>query len=361
MPEKNLPVLLPKVKDYLPTEEGKSPLAHSEKFVNVKCPKCGGKARRETDTMDTFVCSSWYYLRYVDSKNGKKFADEKKLKAWLPVNMYVGGAEHAVLHLLYSRFFTKALKDFRCLDFDEPFGSLRHQGIILGADGRKMSKSRGNVVDPDELVANFGVDSVRMYLCFMGEYSQGGPWNPTGIMGVRRFLERLWKMQSAVGSQPSAVSKKLENLIHKTIKKVTEDIENFKFNTAISALMILANELEKQKSLEIRNLELIIKLISPFAPHIAEELWSRFGNKKSIFEQKWSKYDPKKIKEEMFQLVVQINGKVRGTFEAPAGISEEDAKELTLERENVKKWINGKSIKKVIFVPDKLINIVAGD
>lgn len=356
VPEKDLPVVLPNVKNYLPTEEGRSPLAHSEKFVNTKCPKCKGPAKRETDTMDTFVCSSWYYLRYADPKNSKKFADAKKIKAWLPVDMYVGGAEHTVLHLLYSRFFTKALKDFGYINFYEPFFTLRHQGIILGSDGQKMSKSRDNVVDPDELVKNFGADAVRMHLCFMSEYSQGGPWSPTGIMGTKRFLERVWRLQFRLSDSQN--SRNLEFLLHKTIKKVTEDMENFKFNTAISALMILVNKMEKQEKLEIRNLELVIKLLSPFAPHIAEELWFQLGNKKSIFLSTWPKYDLKKIKEEKVNLVVQINGKMRDVFEAESGAREEEIKVLTLKRENVKKWIGDKAVKKVIFIPNKLINIV---
>lgn len=374
VPEKDLPVKLPNVKNYLPTEEGKSPLAHSEKFVKTKCPKCGGPAKRETDTMDTFVCSSWYFLRYADPKNSKKFADAEKIKSWLPVNMYVGGSEHAVLHLLYSRFFTKALKDLGHIEFNEPFSALTHQGIILGHDGQKMSKSRGNVIDPDELVKNFGADAVRIYLCFMGEYSQGGPWNPTGIMGVKRFLERVWKMQTKLRSRNvlseilslddrdgrKHISAPLETLLHKTIKKVTEDIENFKFNTAISAMMILLNEMEKQKKLLITDYSILITLLSPFAPHMAEELWSQLGNKQSIFEQQWPKYDPKKIKEEIFELVVQINGKTRDRFEAPIGIAENEAKDLTLKRENVKKYTGAENqiIQNVIFVPNKLINIV---
>ncbi|MEK7575564.1 MAG: leucine--tRNA ligase [Patescibacteria group bacterium] len=359
--EKDLPVKLPNVKNYLPTEEGRSPLAHSEKFINVKCPKCKGSAKRETDTMDTFVCSSWYYLRYVDPKNKKKFADVNKLKSWFPIDIYIGGAEHAVLHLLYSRFFTKALRDFGYLNFDEPFDALRHQGIILGPDGQKMSKSKGNVIDPDELVKNFGVDAVRMYLCFMGEYSQGGPWNSTGIMGVKRFLERVWKLHFHLEARllsGSLASKSFESLLHKTIKKVSEDIENLKFNTAISALMILLNEMEKQEKLPVTHYALLVMLLSPFAPHIAEELWKNLGHKKSIFLEKWPQDDSRKIKENTYNLVVQINSKVRDVFEVSVGISEAEAKDLTLQRENVRKWISGKSIQKAIFIPNKLINIV---
>ena len=375
VPEKDLPVILPKVKDYRPTEKGESPLARSKSFLNTKCPKCGAPAKRETDTMDTFVCSSWYFLRYADPRNQKRFADPKKIKAWLPVDMYVGGAEHTVLHLLYSRFFTKALKDFGYLDFGEPFSALRHQGTILGPDGQKMSKSRGNVVDPDELVESFGADSVRMYLCFMGEYSQGGSWNPRGIMGVRRFLERVWKIKSKIknpaqatdrcwsGGQKSKIqfesqNSKIESLLHKTIKKVTEDIENFSFNTAVAQLMIFMNEIEKAPAVSPSFWKTFIKLLSPFAPHLAEELWRSWGHKKSVFLEDWPSYDKKKLEEKTFQLVVQVNGKVRDAFEAPRGISEERAKGLTLARENVKKWIQGKEIIKIIYKQDKIINIV---
>jgi leucyl-tRNA synthetase len=379
VPEKDLPVLLPKMKNYLPTEEGKSPLARSKTFVNAKCPRCHSLAKRETDTMDTFVCSSWYYLRYTDSKNNKKFASPEKIKSWLPVDMYVGGAEHTVMHLLYSRFFTKALKDFGLLNFDEPFTALRHQGIVLGTDGQKMSKSRGNVINPDELIENFGADAMRVYLCFMSGYSQGGPWNASGIIGTKRFLERVWKLKSKnrSGNMLSSLpcrqagitlnngndSRKhifasLDVLLHKTIKKVTEDIEALKFNTAISALMILLNEMEKQPLLEIRNWEIVIKLLASFAPHISEELWHQLGHKDSIHIQSWPKHDSEKIKENVFNLVVQINGKVRDIFEVETGISKEKVELLTLKRENVKKWIKGKLIRKVIFVENKLINIV---
>ena len=362
VPEKDLPVKLPEIKDYLPTREGKSPLAKSKKFINVKCPKCNSSAKRETDTMDTFVCSSWYYLRYSDPKNEKRFASKQKLKAWLPVNIYIGGAEHAVLHLLYSRFFTKVLRDLGYLDFKEPFLKLRHQGIILGPDGQKMSKSRGNVVDPDEQVKKYGSDTVRMYLCFMGPYDQGGPWNPKGIIGIYRFLERIWNLVNKnLKSQPRNETENLylEKLFHKTIKKVTEDIENLRFNTAISALMILTNEVAKQpQSLKIENWKSLIKLLAPFAPHLSEELWHRLGGKGSVHNQRWPRHNPKLIREEAITLVIQINGRVRDKIEVAADISEEKAKKLTLEREKVKKWIEGKEIKKVIFVPGKLINIV---
>ena len=373
--EEDLPVLLPRIIDFKPTGEGESPLAKSKKFVKTTCPKCQGRARRETDTMDTFVCSSWYYLRYADPGNTQIFASKDKLKAWLPVNMYVGGAEHAVMHLLYSRFFTKVLKALGYLDFKEPFFSLHHQGIILGPDGQKMSKSHGNVIDPDEQVKKYGSDAIRMYLCFMGPYEQGGPWNPTGIVGIYRFLERVWKLFECLESSASAnklkdgarkEDEKLKRLIHKTIKKVTEDIENFRFNTAISSLMILVNQLSlKNEQLSENYLKVLLILLAPFTPHLAEELWQKyilqsleFKTQNSIHNQSWPKYDPELIKEETITLIIQVNGKVRDRAEAEASISQKEAEKLTFLRENVKKWTAGKEIKRVIFVPGKLINIV---
>jgi len=367
--EEDLPVLLPRIIDFKPTGEGESPLAKSKKFVKTICPKCQGRARRETDTMDTFVCSSWYYLRYADPGSTQIFASKDKLKAWLPVDMYVGGAEHAVMHLLYSRFFTKVLKALGYLDFKEPFFSLRHQGIILGPDGQKMSKSHGNVIDPDEQVKKYGSDAIRMYLCFMGPYEQGGPWNPAGIVGIYRFLERVWKLFEGLESSASAnklkdgarkEDEKLKRLIHKTIKKVTEDIENFRFNTAISSLMILVNQLSlKNEQLTENYLKVLLILLAPFTPHLAEELWQKYIlQNSSIHNQSWPKYDPKLIKEETITLIIQVNGKVRDRVEAEASISQKEAEKLTFLRENVKKWTAGKEIKRVIFVPGKLINIV---
>jgi len=376
VPEKDLPVKLPNVKKYLPTEEGKSPLAHSEKFLKTKCPKCGGKATRETDTMDTFVCSSWYYLAYImRGISNFQFPISKYKKAfkqWLPVNMYIGGAEHTVLHLLYSIFFTKALKDFGYLNFGEPFSALRHQGIILGPDGQKMSKSRGNVVDPDDLVKKFGADAVRMHLAFMGPYDQGGPWNPGGILGIKRFLDRIYKtisnFQFPISKQrqnSKIQNQNFERLLHQTIKKVTEDIENLRFNTAISSLMILFNEVEKQPSLKIENWKLMIKLLAPFAPHLAEELWQTIKLKslkaeklKSIHLESWPKYNPKLIVEEQFELIIQINGKIRDKISAKIGIFQKEAENIALNQEKVKNAIVGNKIKKIIFVPNKLINIV---
>jgi len=363
--EKDLPVLLPKIKDYNPPGDGKSPLARSEEFVNTTCPKCKKPALRETDTMDTFVCSSWYFLRYTDPKNEKAFASKQKMRLWLPVNIYVGGAEHAVMHLLYVRFFTKALKDFGYLHFKEPFTVLRHQGIILGPDGQKMSKSRGNVVDPDEQIKKYGADVVRMYLFFMGPFNQGGPWNPQGIEGIVRFSAKISGLLEKKRNEFADTD--VESLLNLTIKKISEDAENFRFNTAISALMILVNKLQEKEYISTGNLKTLSLLLAPFAPHLAEEMWQgingkvkqeEFGIKDSVHSQPWPEYDPKLIEKEKIQLIIQINGKVRDTIEADRDMSEKEAKELAFSREKIKQWIEGKDIKKVIFVKGKLINIV---
>ena len=358
VPENKLPVKLPQLKNFKPAAGGKSPLARVKSFVNVKCPKCYKRAERETDTMDTFVDSSWYFLRYADSKNEKMFASKDKLKDWLPVNMYIGGAEHTVLHLLYSRFFVKALKSVGYLDFNEPFIALRHQGIILGSDGQKMSKSRGNVVDPDGLVAKYGADVVKIYLCFMGEYSNGGPWNPNGILGIKRFLNRIWaKFQILNFKFQNKSNNKLQRLLHQTIKKVGEDIENFRFNTAISALMILFNMMEKE-TFGKNDTETFLKLLAPFAPHFTEELWAMLGNKNSIHLEPWPDYNIKFVEEEDYELIIQINGKMRDKVRVSKKLERPEIEKNVLLREAVIKHLGGAQVKKIIFVPNRLINIV---
>lgn len=359
VPENELPVVLPTDVDFRPT--GESPLKYSASFQNVKCPICGKAARRESDTMDTFVCSSWYYLRYVDPNNNQAFADSEKLNKWLPVDLYMGGAEHAVMHLLYVRFFSKVLEKFGYLNFNEPFLKLRHQGIILGEDGNKMSKSKGNVINPDDLIASHGADSLRIYEMFMGPLEDMKPWNSQGISGVRRFLERIYSL----GETFSEVSEKKNlSLLHKTIKKVESDIEEFHFNTAISSLMILVNSLVEYKSknnaLPLTKLDWqkFLIIISPFAPHLAEELWEKIGFQTSIFKAVWPEYEKELIKDEVINLVVQINGKLRVTLEVPANILEAEAFSLVENNEVVAKWIEGKEIVKKIFVAGKLINIV---
>ena len=359
VPEQDLPVKLPTDVDFRPT--GESPLKYSQEFHNVVCPKCGAKARRESDTMDTFVCSSWYYLRYADPKNKEVFASPEKLAKWLPVDLYFGGAEHSVLHLLYARFFTKVLNKYGYVNFDEPFLKLRHQGIILGEDGNKMSKSKGNVVNPDILVESHGADSLRLYEMFMGPLEDMKPWNSQGIIGVSRFLDRVSGLTENINRTPD---KKIISLFHKTIKKVSNDIEDFKYNTAISALMILVNGLYDFKNknqawpLSLSDLGLLIRLIEPFAPHLAEELWEQMGHTELLAYEPWPKYDAELVKDESFTLAIQVNGKVRATIEVTADSSEEEIKSLALQDENTKKWLEDKEIVKMVYVQGKLLSIV---
>ncbi|MBZ9569316.1 leucine--tRNA ligase [Patescibacteria group bacterium] len=363
--KKDLPLKLPRVKKYQPTGTGESPLAAIKKWVNTKCPKCKGPAKRETNTMPQWAGSCWYFIAYLLDKN-KEFAwNKRKINYWLPVDLYVGGAEHAVLHLLYARFWTKVLYDAGLIKFKEPFLKLRTLGLILAPDGQKMSKSRGNVILPDKIIEEYGADAFRLYEMFMGPFDEAINWNVQGIVGMRRFLEKVWKLFDGQKSiVPIKEDKELEKLVHKTIKKVTEDIENFRFNTAISALMILVNNFQG-KNYGVWYLKTLLLLLAPFAPHIVEELWQKYFVEKpefkinrSIHNQPWPKYDPKLVKEEMITLVIQVNGKVRDKIEVKADISEKKAKKLATSREKIKKRIKDKKIKKVFFVPGKLINIV---
>ncbi|MDD2767052.1 MAG: leucine--tRNA ligase [Candidatus Moranbacteria bacterium] len=367
VPEKDLPVKLPTDVDFRPT--GESPLVRSKSFQRVKCPTCGKKARRESDTMDTFVCSSWYYLRFADPNNTKKFADPKKLAKYLPVDFYMGGAEHTVLHLLYARFFTKALAKYDYLTFDEPILKLRHQGMVIAEDGRKMSKSLGNVVNPDAVITELGADTLRLYEMFMGPLEDMKTWNTGSVIGLRRFLDKVWRLgQLTVNKKQSTENKKIEGLLHKTIKKVTEDVEDLKFNTAISTLMILVNAMEKEESLSPRTYQSFLILLSPFAPHITEELWQIVEArsairqlaeaKKSIFLAPWPKWDAKKIVEELSVIAVQVNGKVRATFEIATGSSEAEVKKVALEDPRVQSYTEGKQIRKIIYIQDKILSIV---
>ncbi len=354
VPEKDLPVKLPEVKDYLPEGSGRSPLAKVKKFVQVKCPQCKGKAERETDTLDTFVDSSWYFLRYTDPKNKKKFADPKKLAAWMPVDLYSGGAEHTTMHVLYSRFWQKALFDLKLVKDPEPYTRRMNRSLIMGPDGQKMSKSRGNVIDPDKVVAELGSDTVRMYLAFIGPYNEVAnyPWNPDGVVGVRRFLERVLRASASVGKEEPA----LENLLHRTIKKVGQDIDALKFNTAISQMMILLNAVEKNRSIGTKQWKAFLRVLAPFAPHLAEELWSELGEKKSIHKGAWPKYEEKYLREESVKIAVQIDGKTRAEVEIDAG-ADKVAQEKSA-REGVESRLAGKKIARVIVVPGRLVNFV---
>ncbi|TSC52696.1 MAG: leucyl-tRNA synthetase [Parcubacteria group bacterium LiPW_41] len=353
--EKNLPVLLPMVKEFRPKGKDESPLASVKSFYKVGCPVCGGGARRETDVSDTFLDSAWYFLRYPSVQDRKSAWNNEITKKWLPVHMYIGGAEHSVLHLLYSRFITMVFKDAGLIDFEEPFTRFRAHGLLI-KEGAKMSKSKGNVVNPDEYIKRFGADTLRTNLMFLAPFEQGGDFRDAGIVGVARFIERVWRLGQTViehkNKKPTC-----ERAIHKAIKKVTEDIESLQYNTAISALMICLNEIEN-KEVSVAEFQMFLQLLAPFAPHMTEELWFGLGNKKSIHISEWPVYDPKKIVEENFVLVVQINGKVRATIEVPRGISENDAKKIAMSQDGIKKMINGIEIKKIIFVPNRLINLV---
>jgi leucyl-tRNA synthetase len=358
IPEKELPLKLPYVEKYQPTGTGESPLAAIKEWVNTRCPKCSSPAKRETDTMPNWAGSNWYFMRYCDPKNNEKLADPKKLKYWLPVDWYNGGMEHTTLHLLYSRFIYKFLYDIGVAPTPEPYKKRTSHGIVLAEDGRKMSKSFGNVVNPDDIVQKYGADTLRVYEMFMGPFDQAIAWSTQGVKGVRRFLERVWKLILECKDQKES-SKRAIKEIHKLNKKIDEDLEATKFNTAVAAFMEFLNfAFENKREIGKDVLKRFLVLLAPFAPHITEELWHRLGQKDSIHLQPWPKWDPKLVKEEIITLVIQVNGKVRDKIEVKANISEEKAKELAISREKIKKWIEGKEIKKVIFVPGKLINIV---
>ncbi|MGC8954727.1 MAG: leucine--tRNA ligase [Fervidobacterium sp.] len=372
VPEKDLPVKLPEDVEFLPT--GQSPLTLSEEFIHTTCPKCGGPAHREVETMDTFVDSSWYYLRYVNPKIEDKPFDTNDVNYWLPVDQYIGGVEHAVLHLLYSRFITKVLHDLGYVKFDEPFENLFTQGMIY-KDGWKMSKSKGNVVSPDDMINKYGADTLRMYILFMAPPEKDAEWNDAGIEGVNRFIKRLWNNYYRVldiinnedisGDSFGKEEKNLRRKLHTMIKKIKEDIEGgFKFNTAIAGLMEFNNQLSDYlESSQSYNKELLreiaeklVLILSPFAPHMAEEMWHDLGKTTLIVEEKWPEYDPRALVAEETTIVVQVNGKVRGKITVPANLSKEEIKKAALD--NVSKLIEGKTISNVIYVSGKLVNIV---
>jgi leucyl-tRNA synthetase len=362
VPENDLPVMLPKVKAYEPAGTGESPLATIASWVNVKCPKCKGPAKRETNTMPQWAGSSWYYLRFIDTENQKALVDKKKEEKMMPVDVYVGG-DHATRHLIYARFWHKFLYDQGRVSTPEPFKRLEFLGLILASDGRKMSKRWGNVINPNDVIDQFGADAFRLYEMFMGPFTQHIAWNTDGVVGTRRFLEKVWRLQEkVVGSKQKGVSedKNIESLLHQTIKKVGEDIEAFKFNTAISSLMILVNALEKETEIQKARFETLLILLSPFAPHMTEELWTGMGEKKSIFLAEWPKYDKKKIVAESVNVAVQVNGKVRAVLAIESGMNEDDVKTQALADANVQIYLAGKSVRKIIYVPGKIVSIVVG-
>jgi len=359
--EKDLPVKLPNVKKYKPTDTGESPLSLIKKWVDVKCPKCGGQAQRETDTMPNWAGSNWYYLRYIDPKNNKELADQSLLKYWMPVDWYNGGMEHTTLHLLYSRFIFKFLWDIKAVPTSigsEPYKKRTSHGMVLGEGGIKMSKSKGNVINPDIVVKQYGADTLRLYEMFMGPFEQMIPWDTKGVVGCRRFIEKICNL-AAKKIISGKTSEGLRKILHKTIKKVGEDIELLKFNTAISSMMELVNAWQvSEEGLDKKDLVDFLIILSPFASHLAEELWADAGLKEMCCEQKWPKYDEKLIEEEKILLIVQINGKVRDKIEAKSGITQKEAEKIAFKSEKIKALISKSEVKKIVFVPDKLINIV---
>ncbi len=358
VPENELPVLLPKVESYEPTGTGESPLANIADWVNTTCPTCGGKATRETNTMPQWAGSSWYYLRYIDPNNTMALIDKEKEKYWSPVDMYVGGAEHATRHLIYARFYHKFLYDIGVVNYEEPFKRLYNVGLVMATDGRKMSKRWNNVVNPDDVVAQYGADTMRLYEMFMGPFTQAVSWSTESIIGPRRFLERVWRLQEKIIT--AGDTHDVESIIYKTIKKVGEDIESFDFNTAISALMILVNEMEKATVLLRSQYETLLVLLTPFAPHITEELWHTLGNAESINLSQWPVYDSSKTTAREIDIAVQVNGKVREIVTVPSSASDEDIQKLALEQKMIVKWVGDQEIKKIIMVKGKLVNIVTG-
>ncbi len=371
VPYEDLPVLLPDDAEFLPT--GESPLRHHEGFLNTTCPACDGPATRETDTMDTFMCSSWYHYAYISPYHeGDVPFDPEAGRYWLPVDQYTGGIEHATMHLLYTRFFTKAMRDLGLVDFDEPMLRLFCQGMILGEDNEKMSKSRGNVVNPDEYVSTLGADSVRAFLMFIGPWELGGSWSSTGIEGIHRFINRVWSVvvesqgASSEGDASDADMAALRRITHQTIRDVTRDYEAFKFNTAQASLMKFNNYLMKVQNTPVVTTEAwteairsLTLMIAPIMPHVAEELWERAGGAYSVHDQRWPEWDEELAADEVITLVVQINGKVRARIDVPADIDEQEAREHALAHENVQRFLEGLQIRKLVYVPGRLVNIVA--
>jgi leucyl-tRNA synthetase len=370
VPEKDLPVVLPELKKFEPSGDGHGPLAKVPEFVNVKCPECGGDARRETDTMDGFACSSWYFLRFADPHNDKQPFTQEKAEFWLPVDDYIGGAEHAVMHLLYARFWTKVMFDEGLISFDEPFSSLRNHGMILAPDGSKMSKSKNNTIEPDELIEQgYGADSIRLMELFIGPWNQAVNWSVEGIAGTFRFLQRYWTLAEEFGAaKNSDTAKDLEitAAAHKTVKKVSEDIHRMDFNTAIAAMMSLVNELYKFKAEDGVGhsagwrfaLETLTQLLAPFAPHITEEVWEVLGHDSSVHISQWPAWDEKLVSEEVITLAVQVNGKVRSEIFAPVDVTEEKAIKAAKEDQKITALLKDKAVKKVIYVPGRIINFV---
>ena len=356
IPESELPLRLPEITDFEPGENGESPLARHTEWVNTTCPCCGGPATRETDTMPQWAGSSWYFLRYMDPHNNDALASKEALAYWGPVDWYNGGMEHTTLHLLYSRFWHKFLYDIGVVPYSEPYRKRTSHGMILGENGEKMSKSRGNVVNPDDIVNEYGADTMRLYEMFIGDFEKSAPWNTASIKGCRRFLERVWGLMDMV-AEGDGYSQKLESSMHRTIKKVTEDIEVLKMNTAIAAMMSLLNEIYDQKSVTKGEVRTLLILLNPFAPHMTEEMWQQLGFEGQIAHAQWPAFDEAKCVDSTVEIAVQVNGKVRAKLVVPANISKDDAIAAAKADEVVAKLVEGKTICKEIYVPGKLVNI----
>jgi leucyl-tRNA synthetase len=355
VPEEELPLTLPEVDKFEPGEDGESPLANIPSFVNTTCPKCGANAKRETDTMPQWAGSSWYFLRYIDPHNDKQLADFDKLKYWLQVDWYNGGMEHVTRHVIYSRFWHQFLYDIGVVPTKEPYKRRTAQGLILGEDGEKMSKSKGNVVDPLEIIDAFGADTLRIYILFIGDYEQATPWNPSSVKGARRFLEKIARLEEKVLDKASG---DYQTLLHKTIQGVNDDIENVKFNTAIAKLMTLVNELSKQETIAKADFEILLKLVYPFAPHLCEELWQRLGHEEDMVYATWPKADPTKMREDTMVIVVSVNGRVRDKMKVPVDMTKEEILAKAKKLPKVTHHLAEKTVRKEIYVPGKLVNLV---
>jgi len=359
VPEKDLPVTLPNLKEFKPGKSGESPLAQASEWVNTTCPCCGGAAERETDTMPQWAGSSWYFLRYIDPRNDLELASLDKLKYWLPVDWYNGGMEHVTRHLIYSRFWHRFLYDIGVVPTKEPYAKRSTQGLILGSDGEKMSKSRGNVINPDDIVNEYGADTLRTYMLFIGEYDEAAPWNDNGVKGAKKFLDRVMRLDSLVVDKYEKEDEELARELNKTIKKVTEDYEAMKFNTAVAQMMTFVNVVYKKGVISKEDLSKFLIILNPTAPHVAEELWNKCIDENSmIVDESWPKYDEAKIQTSTVEIAVQIGGKVRFTIAHNTSATADEVKEQVLNDERLKPYVEGKEIKKLVIIPGRIANIV---